>query len=101
MLTSQIFEQARQYAENRLEHELSPGLVYHGVEHTRMEVVPAVEMLADREDIHGESLYLLLTAAWFHDLGYVEQALYHELTGARTAVRVLPSCGYTEDQVQI
>ena len=101
MLNSQIFEQARKYAEHRLEHELSPGLLYHGIEHTRMEVVPAVERLAGWEGIRGESLYLLLTAAWFHDLGYVEQALYHELIGARIAVQVLPSYGYTEDQVEI
>ena len=100
-LNSQVFEQARQYAENRLEHELSPDLVYHGISHTRDEVVPAVEKLAGLESIKGKSLYLLLTAAWFHDLGYVEQAIYHELISARLAVQVLPSFGYAEDQVEM
>jgi uncharacterized protein len=100
-MSSQIFEQARKYAEDRLERELSPALFYHGVEHTRTEVVPAVETLARMEGIKGKLLYLLLTAAWFHDLGYVEQAMYHELIGARIAVQVLPSFGYTEDQVEI
>ena len=100
-MDSQIFEQARQYAENRLKQELSPNLVYHRVEHTRAEVVPAVRTLAGMEGVHGESLYLLLTAAWFHDLGYVEQAMNHELISARLAVQVLPTFGYTEDQVEI
>jgi uncharacterized protein len=98
---SQRFEQAKRYAENRLEQELSPKLVYHGVEHTRDEVIPAVETLAGMEGIRGEALYLLLTAAWFHDLGFVEQALYHELISARLAVQVLPSFGYAKDQVEI
>lgn len=95
-----IFEQAKHYAESRLEKELSPKLIYHGIEHTRSEVVSAVKTLAGMEGIMGESLYLLLTAAWFHDLGFVEQAVYHELIGARLAVQVLPSFGYTEEQVE-
>ena len=100
-MNSQIFEQARQYAESRLEQELSPKLVYHGLEHTRDEVVSAVETLARTEGIKGKHLYLLSTAAWFHDLGFVEQALYHELISARIAVQVLPSFGYTENEVEI
>jgi len=100
-VNSQIFEQARRYATDRLEHELSPALLYHGIAHTRDEVVPAVERLAGMESIQGESLYLLLTAAWFHDIGYVEQATHHELIGARIALQVLPSFGYRESEVEI
>ena len=100
-MNSQFFEQARQYAINRLEHELSPALLYHGIAHTRDEVVPAVERLAAMEGIHGESLYLLLTAAWFHDIGYVEQATHHELIGARIAMQVLPAFGYRQSEVEI
>jgi uncharacterized protein len=95
------FELARKYAENRLEAELSPHLLYHGIIHTREEVVPAAETFANMEGVSGESFHLLVTAAWFHDLGFVEQALYHELISARIAVQVLPSFGYTEDQFEI
>jgi uncharacterized protein len=101
MMNSQNFEQARQYAENRLEQELSPDLLYHGIAHTRDEVVPAVEMLANMEGIHGKSLDLLLTAAWFHDIGYVEQVVDHESISARIAERVLPSFGCTGEQIEI
>jgi uncharacterized protein len=100
-VNSQIFEQARQYAINRLEHELSSALLYHGIAHTRDEVVPAVERLAGLEGIQEEALYLLLTAAWFHDIGYVEQATHHELIGARIAMQVLPSFGYRESEIEI
>jgi uncharacterized protein len=100
-VNSQIFEQARQYAVNRLERELSPNLLYHGIAHTREEVIPAVETLANMEGIKGKVLYLLLTAAWFHDIGYVEQATYHELISARIAVQALPSFGYRDNEVEI
>jgi uncharacterized protein len=99
-MNSHSFEQARQYAADRLERELSPHLLYHRIAHTRDEVVPAVETLANMEGIQGRQLCLLLTAAWFHDLGYVEQALYHELISARIVCEVLPGFGYTEAQVE-
>jgi len=94
-------ERAKQYALHRLERELSPNLLYHGITHTRDEVVPTVEMLAGMEGIQGDALSLLLTAAWFHDLGFVEQPRYHELISARIAVQVLPGFGYTDKQVEI
>ena len=79
------FQHAKQYALHRLERELSPNLLYHGIAHTRDDVVLAVKLLANMEGIHGDSLSLLLTAAWFHDLGFVEQPQYHELIS-----RILP-----------
>lgn len=95
------FEQARDYARHRLERELSPALLYHGIAHTRDEVVPAAEMLAGMEGIQGEALSLLLTAAWFHDLGFIKQAPKHELISARIAEEVLPDFGYGKHAVEI
>lgn len=94
-------EQAKQYVLQRLESELSPSLVYHGVSHTRDDVVPAVEKLASTEGIQGDSLSLLRTAAWFHDLGFIEGPQNHELTSARIAMEVLPGFGYNDEQVEI
>jgi uncharacterized protein len=95
------FEQARQYALHRLENELSPGLVYHSLSHTCDEVVASAEMLGQMEGLDSELMGLLLTAAWFHDIGYVEQPLYHELISARIARTVLPEFGYTAGQIEI
>ena len=53
------------------------------------------------EGVQGDSLLLLLAAAWFHDLGFVEQPQYHELISARIAVQVLPGFGYTSEHVEI
>ena len=100
-MTLQIFEKAWQYAESRLEQELSPKLLYHSVVHTRDEVIPAAQTLAGMEGIQGESLLLLLTAAWFHDIGHIEESANHESISSRIATEVLPAFGYTQDQVEI
>ncbi|HLO18352.1 MAG TPA: HD domain-containing protein [Anaerolineales bacterium] len=100
-MTPQIFEKAWQYAKSRLERELSPNLLYHGVAHTRDEVVPATQTLARMEGIQGEALLLLLTAAWFHDIGHIEESANHESISSQIAAEVLPAFGFTQDQVEI
>lgn len=95
------FEKAKQYALHRLENELSPHLTYHRCSHTSDEVVAASEILGHMEGLDDEALSLLLTAAWFHDIGYVEQSLYHELISARIARNVLPDFGYTSGQIEV
>jgi uncharacterized protein len=99
-MDSKSFELAKQYALQRLERELSQGLYYHSLEHTTQDVVPATEHFAAGEGIQGEDLTLLLTGAWFHDLGFIETRLGHEAVGARLAGEVLPGLGYDADQIK-
>jgi uncharacterized protein len=99
-MDTQNFEKAKQYALQRLESELSPGLFYHGLMHTTEDVVPATEKFAEGEGIKGESVDLLLTAAWFHDLGFIEGRTGHEVIGARIASEVLPGLGFSIEQIQ-
>jgi uncharacterized protein len=94
------FERARQYALGRLERELAPTLAYHSLAHTRKEVVPAAERLAAMEGVAGEPLLLLRTAAFFHDIGFVNGRDDHEAASAQIAGRVLPGFGYSPAQVQ-
>jgi uncharacterized protein len=94
------FERARAYALARLANDLPPGLCYHSLEHTRDDVVPAAERLADIEGVKGEALLLLRTAAYFHDLGFVEQRVDHEDAGVRIAREALPQFGYSAEQIE-
>jgi uncharacterized protein len=94
-------DQAKLYVLQRLEKELSPGLYYHSLRHTTQDVVPATAAFAEAENIQGESLDLLLTAAWFHDLGFVEVRAGHEAVGARIASEVLPDFGYTDANIHV
>ena len=61
----------------------------------------AVERLAAQEGVTGEALLLLRTAAYFHDLGFVEQREQHEAIGARVAGEALPHFGYRPDQIAL
>lgn len=99
-MTQPDFERARQYALERLERELAPVLTYHSLTHTRDEVVPATERLAAMERIAGEPLLLLRTAAFFHDIGFVERRNGHEAASAEIAEQVLPQFGYSPAQIQ-
>jgi uncharacterized protein len=93
--------QAQQYALDRLGCELPPTLTYHSILHTRDDVVPAAQRLAALEGVSGEALMLLTTAAYFHDLGYVEQYEDNEEIAVRMACAVLPGMGYTPLQIQV
>lgn len=92
--------QANEYALKRLERELPPNLVYHSLEHTRDEVVPMVKRLAEMEGVESEDILLLETAAYFHDVGFVEQRDGHELNSIRIAKAVLPGFGFTTRQIK-
>ncbi len=94
------FAAAVEYARLRLERELSPRLTYHNLSHTLEDVVPAARRLARLQGVSREERVLLLTAAWYHDLGYVERREEHEATGAQIARDALPRFGYVPRQVE-
>jgi uncharacterized protein len=95
------YEHARQYAIERLTHELAGELTYHSIWHTCDDVVLAVERLAQRSGVVGDQLLLLRTAAYYHDIGFIEQRDGHEAVGVRIAAAILPQYGYTPNDVQI
>jgi len=93
------YDQVSQYATALLEQELPPQRVYHNLTHTRDEVLVAAERLAAMERIDGEELLLLRTAAWFHDLGFIQNGDGHEAIGAEIAAQVLPRFGYQPEHI--
>jgi len=82
-----------------LEKGLSDKLHYHSIEHTK-DVVKAVERLALMEGVTDEGLFLLKSAATYHDAGFVEQYEKNEPIGARLAEEILPKYGYTEQHIE-
>jgi HD superfamily phosphodiesterase len=78
-----------------LEEQLPQNLYYHCAEHTR-EVIHAVEHLALSEGVRDEGLFLLKTAALFHDLGFTQQYEHNESIGVDFAKQILPKFGYSE-----
>jgi len=93
------YHAAIQYALARLENELSPGLLYHSLKHTRDDVLVAVRLLAERSGVSGEDLKLLEVAAVFHDIGFLYYVNEHERRSADLAWEVLPGYGFSPQQV--
>jgi uncharacterized protein len=93
------FERARRYALGRLEHELASELTYHSLGHTRDDVVPAIERLAQHAGIDPAQIRILSTAAYYHDLGFIERRHEHEEAGVQIAAAVLPEFGYPPDAI--
>jgi len=94
------FRKAEKYIVNRLKKELPDNLHYHDLRHTT-DVCAAVERLALMEGIEGDDIFLLKTAALYHDAGFVHQYANNEDIGADLAQEVLPRFGYTEEQIDI
>jgi uncharacterized protein len=91
---------AQHYALTRLERELADNLLYHSLAHTRDDIIPAVKRLAKLEGITGDDFQLLLTAASFHDLGFILQQKDHEMVGAQFARDELPRFGFSPAQIE-
>lgn len=94
------FTGAKHYIIQRLIHELSPKLYYHGLHHT-FDVYDAAKQLAATENVTGEDLILLKTAVLFHDAGFIEQYNHNEPNAVKIARHALPQFGYTENQIVV
>lgn len=93
------FTQAVQYALKLLENDLPRMLTYHGIIHTRDDVVIACETYANHIGLPDEERLVLLTAAWYHDVGFIRQIKNHEEASVDIASKNLKRFGYTPDQI--
>lgn len=94
------YMKAERHIMKLLEDDLSPKLLYHSINHT-IDVTQAVERLALMEGITDEDLFLLKSAATYHDAGFVERYDKNEEIGIRMARDILPKYGYTQAQLDI
>ncbi len=64
--------------------KLPASFLYHNLNHTK-NVVQKVTELIEGEQVPEEEAQALLIAAWFHDIGYIENPDNHENIGAKQA----------------
>lgn len=93
------YEEVYAFLINILEKELPSWLTYHNAEHTK-NVIAAAEHLAALENISGDELGILKTAALFHDAGFLQQADGHEEISCIRAREYLPKYGYDDFQIE-
>ena len=91
---------AAKYALDLLEKNLPDTYFYHSRWHTACEIVPMTEKLARMEAVDPESTMLLITAAWYHDIGFTITRAEHEEASCKIASEILPRFDYTEEQIE-
>ena len=94
------FEKLKKDFEDELRAKLPADLFYHNVEHS-LNVLAAVERIACSENISGEDMILLKTAALLHDCGFLKRYNKNESEGCSISKKILPKYDYTNDQIQI
>jgi uncharacterized membrane-anchored protein YitT (DUF2179 family)/HD superfamily phosphodiesterase len=92
------FERAYSFLMEKLEQELPDRYTYHNAAHTK-EVVQMAQLLAAEERVAGDDRDLLLTAALFHDCGFLESSNNHEAHSCNLAKKYLPEFEYTGEQI--
>jgi uncharacterized membrane-anchored protein YitT (DUF2179 family)/predicted metal-dependent HD superfamily phosphohydrolase len=93
------YQQVYDFLMPRLENELPAWLTYHNAGHTRY-VIDHVELLAATENVTGDDLILLKTAALFHDAGFLQQSHGHEEISCIMAREILPDFEYSDQQIE-
>jgi len=83
----------------KLKKDLPGHLSYHDLSHTQ-DVYSACERIAATEGVKGDDLILLLTAALFHDSGFLIKPEDHELISCNIARDILPKFGYSSEKIE-
>jgi len=93
------FQQAKKFILHKLKNELPKHLSYHSVAHIK-DVFDSSKLLAKEEGVKGKELKLLLTAALFHDSGFLVNRQEHEKESCGIALQYLPGFGYTTEDIK-
>jgi predicted metal-dependent HD superfamily phosphohydrolase len=82
LLTGQVEEYVNEYFGSNGKEQL----LYHDISHTRA-VVAAAKQIAGHYGLRDHDLFVVLAAAWFHDMGYCTSGtgIMHELKSAGLA----------------
>ncbi|MGB5618638.1 MAG: HD domain-containing protein [Desulfobacterales bacterium] len=92
-----------QYIMELFRDELPNGIKYHDADHTlnpTKGVVAIANKIAIAENISEHDRELLITAAYFHDTGYIREYDKNEPIAARMAGRILKLIGYKPNEIE-
>jgi hypothetical protein len=94
------FKRAGKFILNKLRNELSAHLSYHDIDHT-LDVYVAAERIAKEKGISPYEQKLLLTAALFHDSGFIKQRQGHEKESCNFARQYLQQYDYHTAEIEL
>ncbi len=95
-----LTQKAQHYIIQYFEKRIHKQLAYHNKSHTE-NVVAAVTQIGNHYQLNAHDLFVVVTAAWFHDMGYyLGEASGHEQKGADMAASFLKEAGVDEATIE-
>lgn len=92
----EISRKIQEYVQSAFETKKDKALLYHNLAHT-LNVVKAAARIGRHYALNEKDQFIVTTAAWFHDIGYLDDYNHHELTGAEVAGAFLRKQGVPEE----
>lgn len=89
----------KEFVTNKFKEKEYAVFLYHNLTHTQ-QVVTTVKWLGDELKLAEEEVNLLIAAAWFHDLGYVNNSENHEAESAAIAEKYLTDKGTDRGSIE-
>lgn len=80
----QLLEEVKQYVLAYFEMHHDPQLIYHDLKHSK-NVVTTATRLANHYQLNDQDFFIVIAAAWFHDIGYFTDKTNHETKSAALA----------------
>jgi len=80
-----LLEQGQDYILTFYKNHDTSNLLYHNRDHTE-DVVAAATKIANHYQLADDDFFVVMAAAWFHDLGYMVDVAVHEEKGAELAL---------------
>ncbi|MBS1598650.1 MAG: HD domain-containing protein [Bacteroidetes bacterium] len=94
-----LLQQISDHVHSFFVEHAQPALLYHNLPHTA-EVVEATKKIGGNYNLNDRDFFIVVTAAWFHDTGYlVNGSSHHEDKSAELAETYLKSIGVGDDDI--
>ena len=94
-----LLDEIKQYVTTYFHTHANDKLIYHNLAHTENVVNAAIE-IANHYRLSDLDYFVVVTAAWFHDIGYYTEPARHEEKGAEEAAAFLKRQGIDETTIQ-
>lgn len=93
-----IVQKAEDFVFGLFKDKLSPDYIYHNFNHT-LRVVNNARLIAKAEGVSEQDTELLILAAWFHDVAYIDGPINHEERSGVIAGEFLKSNGFSDEVI--
>jgi predicted metal-dependent HD superfamily phosphohydrolase len=94
-----LLQKVEEYVNLFFEEHIDTRLAFHNLSHTKY-VAEAVKKIAAHYELDERSWFIVCTAAWFYDTGYlVSNKEAHELNSANLAESFLKNSGINEEEI--